>query len=156
MAGQGQAEVHTATIPVDHSQFTIFDVFGDDTYAGLDIPRDPAWLFSAGRGGALFPTSDRALSPEVTLEIWSEAPESRVPRAARLLIFTNGISALGADDATEQVFHTPNGRVMIDCITASPRATRPSHCQVRATTTSARNGSNPATSPKTAIPTSFK
>jgi hypothetical protein len=102
MAGQGPAEVHTATIPVDHSQFTIFDVFGDDTYADLAIPRDPAWLVSAGRGGALFHTSDRALSAEVTLEIWSGAPESP------------------AEDATEQVFHTPNGRVMIACITASP------------------------------------
>ena len=89
MAGLGPAEVHTATIPVDHSQFTIFDVFGDDTYEDLDIPRDPTWLVSAGRGGALFHTSDRALSAEVTLEIWREAPESR------------------ADDATEQAFHTP-------------------------------------------------
>jgi hypothetical protein len=104
MAGQGAAEVHTATIPVDHSQFTIFDVFGDDTYADLDLPRDPGWLVTAGRGGALFHTSDRALSAEVTLEIWDEAPDSPVD----------------TDDAEEHVFSTPNGRVMIACITASP------------------------------------
>ncbi|GLY38988.1 hypothetical protein Amsp01_050120 [Amycolatopsis sp. NBRC 101858] len=104
MAGQGPAEVHTATIPVDHSQFTIFDVFGDDTYADLDIPRDPAWLVTAGRSGALFHTSDRALSAEVTLEVWADAPETQTATA----------------DAADHVFHTANGRVMIACITASP------------------------------------
>ncbi len=104
MAGESPVEVHTAIIPVDHSQFTIFDVFGDDTYADLPIPPDPDWLVSAGRGGALFHTSDRALSAAVTLEIWAYEPTH-------------------ISDGTpheEHAFTSPTGRVMIACIAASP------------------------------------
>ncbi len=104
MARESPLEVHTATIPVDHSQFTIFDVFGDDTYAGLPIPRDPDWLVSAGRGGALFHTSDRALSAAVTLEIWAHEP-AHVSHET---------------PPEEHAFTSPTGRVMIACITASP------------------------------------
>ena len=104
MADDRPVEVHTATIPVDHSQFTIFDVFGDDTYADLPRPRDPDWLVTTGPGGALFHTSDRALSAVVTLEIWDHEPNQPS---------TTGTPA-------DQLFFSPNGRVMIACITASP------------------------------------
>ena len=101
MSGLGPSEVHTVTIPVDHSQFTIFDVFGDDHYSDLALP-GPDWLVVAGPGGALFHASDRALSAEVTLEIWPCAPGEP------------------PDSAEDCVFHTTNGRVMIACINASP------------------------------------
>ncbi|WP_340682533.1 hypothetical protein LCL61_28190 [Amycolatopsis coloradensis] len=104
MAGDTPVEVHTATIPVDHSQFTIFDVFGNDTYADLPIPQDPDWLVSAGSGGALFHTSDRALSAEVTLEIWAHEPAHDIDETPH----------------EEHVFNSPTGRLMIACITASP------------------------------------
>ncbi|OKJ95651.1 hypothetical protein [Amycolatopsis sp. CB00013] len=77
-AGGTPVEVHTATIPVHHSQFTI--------------------------SGTLFHTSDRALSAEVALKIWTHEP------------------AHGIDETPheEHIFNSPTGSLMIACITASP------------------------------------
>ncbi|WIV61873.1 hypothetical protein [Amycolatopsis nalaikhensis] len=119
--------MYTATIPVDHSQFTIFDLFGDDHYSNLEIPDAPDWLVVAGQGGALFHASDRALSAEVTLEIWPDEPDE---------------DSAGA--AATHAFSTPNGRVMIACITASPSDKNvplpgPGDYHLRARRTASRN-----------------
>ncbi|MET7992886.1 hypothetical protein ABZU76_18545 [Amycolatopsis sp. NPDC005232] len=77
-------------------------MFGDETHSDLPIPHNPDWLVTTGRGGALLHASDTTLSAEVTLEIW---PPAGPPNA---------------DGTDEHTFHTPNGRVMIAAITASP------------------------------------
>ncbi|MFE0023591.1 hypothetical protein [Amycolatopsis sp. NPDC059021] len=105
MPDEGLAATYQATVPVDHSQFAVFDYLGDAVLTDLR-PAQSEWLVAAGYGGAVFHAWDKALEASVTLELWRSEPPADMPTEAEA-------------QAPDQRFFSPSGTVTICAVIAS-------------------------------------
>ncbi|KJK40108.1 hypothetical protein UK23_40560 [Lentzea aerocolonigenes] len=63
-----------ARIPVEFSQYVLFDYFGDDSVSDIERPANAGWVGCAGRGGAVFHASDQSIAAYIELQLWSGQP----------------------------------------------------------------------------------
>jgi hypothetical protein len=93
-------------LPVEFSQFVLFDYFSDASTSDLERPASADWVGCAGRGGALFHASDQSIAAYVELELWSGRPPADEI----------------ADDLAwfEGRFTADSGRVVLASTTGSP------------------------------------
>lgn len=96
----------TASLPVEYSQFALFDYFGDASTSNLDRPAKSDWVGCSGHGGAVFHASDQSITVHVELELWSGQPP--------LDETTLGLRTF------EGRFTTDSGRVILASLTGSP------------------------------------
>ncbi|SES37540.1 hypothetical protein SAMN05216188_14410 [Lentzea xinjiangensis] len=95
-----------ARIPVEFSQFVLFDYFGDASVSDLERPANADWVGCVGRGGAVFHASDQSIAAHIEFELWSEQP--------------------AVDDAAGELarfegrFTAESGRVILASLTGSP------------------------------------
>ena len=95
-----------ARIPVEFSQFVLFDYFGDASVTDIERPANAGWVGCAGRGGAVFHASDQSIAAYIELELWSTQP--------------------AADDLPDDLarfegrFTADSGRVILASLTGSP------------------------------------
>ncbi|WP_157528127.1 hypothetical protein [Nocardia sp. NRRL S-836] len=95
-----------ARIPVEFSQFVLFDYFSDASVSDIQRPANADWVGCADRGGAVFHASDQSIAAHIDLELWSEAPADR---------------GLPGDVARfEGRFTAESGRVILASLTGSP------------------------------------
>ena len=64
-------------LPVEYSQFVLFDYFGDASVSDLDRPAASDWVGCSGTGGAVFHASDQSIAAFVELQLWSDQPPDR-------------------------------------------------------------------------------
>ncbi|WP_156755899.1 hypothetical protein [Actinokineospora pegani] len=92
-------QVYEADLPIEFSQFFLFDHFSD--FSTMDLPTGGPDLARTGNGGVGFNAYAQSVRATIRLEVWSHEP----PELTSL--YTG-------------VFTTPTGRVTLCATTASP------------------------------------